>query len=53
VLKTLGTELWSGKKLYVSRAKTAFDEAGSLTDEKVAGQLTAFLQGFVAFVAHR
>ncbi len=53
VLKTLGTELWSGKRLLVSRAKTVFDEAGNLTDAKVAEQLTAFLQGFVAFVARR
>ena len=53
VLKTLGTELWSGKKLYVSRAKTVFDDAGGLTDAKVADQLTAFLQAFVAFVARR
>jgi chromate reductase len=53
VLKTLGAELWSGKKLYVSRAKTVFDEAGNLTDAKVAEHLTAFLQGFVAFVARR
>jgi NAD(P)H-dependent FMN reductase len=53
VLKTLGTELWSGKKLLVSRARTVFDETGNLTDAKVAEQLTAFLQGFVAFVAGR
>ncbi len=53
VLKTLGTELWSGKKLLVSRARTVFDEAGNLTDAKVGEQLTAFLQGFVAFVARR
>ena len=53
VLKTLGTELWSGKKLLVSRAKTVFDEAGNLTDAKVAEQLAKFLEGFVAFVARR
>jgi len=53
VLKTLGTDLWAGKKLLVSRARTVFDEAGNLTDPKVAEQLTAFLQGFVAFVGRR
>jgi chromate reductase, NAD(P)H dehydrogenase (quinone) len=53
VLKTLGTDLWAGKKLYVSRAKALFDEAGTLTDPKMAEQLTAFLTGFVAFVAGR
>jgi chromate reductase, NAD(P)H dehydrogenase (quinone) len=53
VLKTLGTELWSGKRLYVSRANAAFDAAGNLADPKVAEQLTAFLAGFAAFVAAR
>ncbi len=53
VLKTLGTELWAGKKLLVSRARTVFDADGNLTDAKVAEQLTAFLQGFVAFVQRR
>ncbi len=51
VLKTLGTELWAGKKLLVSRAKTVFDEAGNLTDAKVGEQLAKFLEAFVAFVA--
>jgi len=53
VLKTLGTDLWAGKRLLVSRARTVFDEAGNLTDAKVAEQLTAFLQGFVTFVGQR
>jgi NAD(P)H-dependent FMN reductase len=53
VLRTLGTELWSGKKLYVARAKAVFDDAGNLTDAKVTEQLTAFLQGFVTFVQRR
>ena len=53
VLKTLGTDLWAGKKLLVSRARTIFDDSGNLTDSKVAEQLTAFLQGFVTFVARR
>jgi len=53
VLKTLGTDLWAGKKLLVSRARTVFDDSGNLTDPKVAEQLTAFLQGFVTFVARR
>src|SRR5512143_1109287 len=53
VLKTLGTELWTGRKLLVSRARTVFDEAGNLADQVVAEQLTKFLEGFVAFVARR
>jgi len=53
VLKTLGTDLWAGKKLLVSRARTVFDDSGNLTDPKVAEQLTAFLHGFVTFVARR
>ena len=54
VLKTLGTEAVVGQEVArVACAKAVFDEAGNLTDAKVAEQLTAFLQGFVAFVARR
>lgn len=49
VLRTLGTELWTGGRLLVSRAPSAFDERGTLCDEKVKEQLRAFLQGFAAF----
>lgn len=55
VLRTLGTDLWSGGRLLVSRANTVFGEDGRISDPKIAEQLQAFLQGFVAFArsAHR
>jgi chromate reductase len=53
VLKTLGTDLWSGGRLLVSRAGSVFDESGNLKDEKVAAQLRTFLAGFVEFTAGR
>ena len=51
VLKTLGTDVWSGGRLLVSRAATVFDATGKLTDERIAEQLRTFLAGFVAFTA--
>lgn len=51
VLKTLKTELWSGAKLYVSRAGQAFDADGGLSDEKVRKQLADFVRGFAEFAA--
>src|SRR5829696_3863227 len=53
VLRTLGTELWSEGRLMVSRAPSAFDASGALTDQKIAEQLRSFLQGFVAFAEGR
>jgi NAD(P)H-dependent FMN reductase len=50
VLKTLGTRPWFGGRLMVSRAGAAFNDAGQLADEAVAGQLKKFMAGFVQFV---
>ena len=50
VLRTLGTELWTGGRLQVSRAATVFDAAGNLKDPGVEQQLQQFLAGYVAFV---
>jgi len=50
VLRTLGTQFWSGGRLQVSRAATVFDEAGNLMDPGVEQQLKQFLAGYVAFV---
>lgn len=49
VLRTLGAELWSGKRLMVSRAQTVFNQDGTLADQKIEEQLRAYLKGFVAF----
>jgi NAD(P)H-dependent FMN reductase len=43
VLQTLGTELWFGDRLMVSRAQGVFDEDGELSDALVEGQLRKFL----------
>ena len=50
VLRTLGTQFWSGGRLQVARAATVFDEAGNLKDPGVEQQLKQFLAGYVAFV---
>jgi len=52
VLRTLGTQFWSGGRVQVARAATVFDEAGNLKDPGVEQQLKQFLAGYVAFV-HR
>lgn len=48
VLRTLGTDLWSGGRLMVSRAGNVFDADGNLTDDAIRKQLRDFLAGFVA-----
>lgn len=50
VLRTLGTQFWSGGRLQVARAGSVFDEAGNLKDPGVEEQLKNFLAGYVAFV---
>ena len=51
VLRTLGTRPWFNGRLMVSRAGSAFDEAGNLTSPEIRTQLQAFLAGFVADIA--
>jgi chromate reductase, NAD(P)H dehydrogenase (quinone) len=53
VLKTLGTDVFAGGRVLVSRAGAAFDANGVLTDERSAEQLRAFLARFVEFVDRR
>jgi len=50
VLRTLGTELWTGGRLQLARAASVFDEAGNVKDPGVEEQLKQFLAGYVAFV---
>lgn len=50
VLRTLGTQLWFGGRLMVSRAGNVFDESGALKDPTVEELLRQFLAGYVAFV---
>ena len=53
VLRTLGTQAWSGGRLMVSRAASVFDESGALKDAAVLEQLRQFLAGYVSFVRRR
>ena len=51
VLRTLGTELWSGPRVYVSSAAKAFDAEGRLVDEAIRGTVAKHLSGFSEFIA--
>jgi chromate reductase, NAD(P)H dehydrogenase (quinone) len=50
VLRTLGTRAWFGPRLLVSGAGKVFDAEGALTDDKIRGQVQAFMKGFVEFI---
>jgi len=50
VLRTLGCDLWAGRRLLVSRAASAFDADGVLVDAKVAESLRDYLAGYVAWL---
>jgi NAD(P)H-dependent FMN reductase len=50
VLRTLGTQFWSGGRLQVPRAASVFDDAGNLRDPGIEEQLKQFLAGYAAFV---
>ena len=53
VLRTLGTELWTGGRLTVARATTVFDLNGQIIDETVRENLRKFVQAFVEYVRLR
>ena len=50
VLRVLGTQVWSGRLMWVSGAGGKFDQEGNLTDEGVKKQLEKYLTGLVDFV---
>jgi len=50
VLRTLGTELWTGGRLMVPGAGKAFDAEGNLIDDLVREKLQRFVAGLVEFV---
>ena len=50
VLRTLGTQPWTGGRLMVPRAASVFDETGALKDAAIEEQLRQFLAGYVSFV---
>jgi len=51
VLRTLGTQLWTGGSLYVAGAGKVFDASGTIVDAKVAELVKKYVEGFAAFVA--
>ncbi|APG92136.1 NADPH-dependent FMN reductase [Sinorhizobium americanum] len=51
VMRTLGADLWSGKRLMVPKAATLFDGQGQLTDEETRERLRGFVKGFADYVA--
>ena len=53
VFRTLGADLWAGGRLLVSRAGSAFDAQGALTDAAVRDNLAKFLSGFVAHIQRK
>ena len=50
VLRLLGTQVWSGRLMWVSGAGSKFDQEGNLADESVRQQLEKYLAGLVDFV---
>jgi len=53
VLRTLGTNFWTGGRLVVPRAGKVFDADGTMIDDAIRQQLQDFVAGFVAFASRR
>lgn len=51
VLRTLGADLWSGKRLMLPKAGSLFDKEGDLVDEEAKARLKAFVEAFAGYVA--
>ena len=51
VLRVLGTQVWTGRLMWVSGAMKKFDEEGNLVDEGVRKQLTKYMGDFADFVS--
>jgi NAD(P)H-dependent FMN reductase len=51
VLRTLGTQAWSGPRIYISNAARAFDEHGQLVDQAVRASVAKYLEGFARFIS--
>lgn len=50
VLRVLGSQVWSGKLMWVGGAMKKFDEDGNLVDDGVMKQLNKYMSGFADFV---
>ncbi len=53
VFKTLGADLWSGGRLLVSRAGTAFDANGDMKDAAARENVRKFVAGFFDYIRGR
>lgn len=53
VLRTLGTDFWSGGRMMLARAGSAFDDQGHLIDPASEARLTAFVTDFAAYCRTR
>lgn len=53
VLRTLGTQLYTGGRLQVAGAGKVFDASGAIVDDTVRGLLETYMTGFARFVAKR
>ncbi len=53
VLRTLGTQLYTGGRLQVAGAGKVFDANGGLVDETVRKLLAEYMTGFAAFVSRQ
>jgi NAD(P)H-dependent FMN reductase len=51
VLRVLGTRPYFGKSVFVASAAQAFEENGTLHDEKLKSVLTGYMAAFSAFVS--
>jgi chromate reductase len=51
-LATLGMTFWSGGRILLSHANTAFSETGELKDAATETRLGQFMSGFVEFIGH-
>jgi chromate reductase len=51
VLRVLGSQVWSGKLMWVSGAMKKFDQDGNLVDDGIMKQLTKYMSGFADFVS--
>lgn len=54
VFRTLGADLWAGKRLMLPKAGSAFDADGHLVDAEARDRLSGFIAAFAGYVgAHK
>jgi chromate reductase len=49
VFKTLGAQVWAGRRLLVARAQTVVNEKGEITDAGTRENIRRFVEGFAAY----